>query len=785
MPSSSNDSSGMTTGIHHGSGSSNINGIPYPPEESEDVLDADPSLLREYPDDVDYYSLLGLSKHPPPTDSRIRSAYRTLTLSFHPDKQPLHLREVAENQFEKIREAYETLIDPKKRTIYDLLGAKGVRREWSAGGVMGRGGVAEKQQIGVKVMNADEFRHWFLEAMKARERQVVNSLVHARGSISLGIDATSMISTVENEDSIYLHFPSLHPTSYSIGYSFKAPLPAISNLFSGIDEKEEIESGDEERGPRGSQYDRDENSTHTNQSTSEVGEISFAASVGGQIRTPTRTFDLTYEDGSTETKDLPLPPLLIAKNISLGASVSHNVRNDNHAKSLYRKVPFSFMDGANVGISGQLLPYPLFETSFSKPIIPFPGTKPLIIRFSSIFPRPPISAPPIIGIEVSRRLGLRQHLYCSWSSGSLSWPFFLQRRLSPIIRLGIAPILAFSIPVQVSKLQIGYISLPKQSASPRNNDAGDSTLVGEGADHENPAEFWQFQASAFPGSGSIAVTYSRNMFSRKADDFAISEWNSEGYHPLPKSNEPSPVRLEIETIANLDLSLSWSILGTRRVGNFTSLGLGIGVSGGKGLVITVSWSRLGQKINLPIAICPLGLVNPDVAALAVVIPWATYCGIEFGYTRRRERRRLRLELSKRQRALKKSISKKKYESQQAINLMSDQVRRRQAKEEVQGGLVITRAEYGYIPPLDRGVNGDAAKKRLIDVKIPVAALVDHSQLVIPHDIIKFQIIGFYDPAPLLPKTLKIWYTFNGYEHIAEANDSEGIICPTRSQMVSK
>jgi DnaJ homolog subfamily C member 11 len=581
-----------------------------------------------------------------------------------------------------------------------------------------------------------------------------------KGSISLGIDATSMISTVESEDSIYLHFPSLHPTSYSIGYSFKAPLPAISNLFSGIDEKEEIESGDEERGPRGSQYDRDENSTHTNQSTSEVGEISFTASVGGQIRTPTRTFDLTYEDGSTETKDvkctfrdflinellltyfqLPLPPLLIAKNISLGASVSHNVRNDDHAKSLYRKFPFSFMDGANVGISGQLLPYPLFETSFSKPIIPFPGTKPLIIRFSSIFPRSPISAPPIMGIEVSRRLGLRQHLYCSWSSGSLSWPFFLQRQLSPIIRLGIAPILAFSIPVQVSKLQIGYISLPKQSVSPRNNDAGDSTLVGEGADHETPAEFWQFQASAFPGSGSIAVTYSRNMFSRKAGDFPISEWNSEGYHPLPKSNEPSPVRLEIETTANLDLSLSWSILGTRRVGNFASLGLGIGVSGGKGLVITVSWSRLGQKINLPIAICPLGLVNPDVAALAIVIPWATYCGIEFGYIRRRERRRLRLELSKRQRALRKLISKKKHESQQAISLMSDQVRRRQAKEEVQGGLVITRAEYGYIPPLDRGVNGDAALKRVVDVKIPVAALVDHSQLVIPRDIIKVSLRG--------------------------------------------
>jgi len=516
------------------------------------------------------------------------------------------------------------------------------------------------------------------------------------------------------------------------------------------------------------------------ESTSEAGEITFTASIAGQIRTPTRTFDLAYEDGSTKTEDLPLPPLLIAKNLSLGASVSHHVKND-----LCRKLP-SFMDGVNVGISGQLLPYPLLETSFSKPIAPFPGTKPLIIGFSSIFARSPISSPPIVGIEVSRRLGIRQHLYCSWSSGSLNWPLFLQRWLSPIIPLRIDPVLAFLIPVQASKLQIGYLSLPKQSVSPENHDeAGESTLVGEGADYGNPAEFWQFQANAFPRSGSIAVTYSRNMFSRKADEIPISEWNSEGYHTVPKSNEPRPVRLEIETTVSLDLSLSWTILGTRRVSNFTSLGLGIGVSGGKGLVMTVSWRRLGQKINLPIAICPLGLVNLDIAALAVIIPWVTYCGIEFGYIRPRERRRLRLELSKRQRSLRELISKKKYESQQAINLMGDQVQRRQAKEETQGGLVITRAEYGYIPPLDRRVKDGAAEKMVIDVKIPVAALVDHSQLVIPRDIIKFQIIGFYDPAPLLPKTLKIWYTFNGHEHIAIADDSEGIICPMRSHMASK
>lgn len=148
--------------------------------DSDSISDADYDRLMEYPDDIDFYSLLGLSRTPPPTEADVRSAYRSLTLSFHPDKQPVHLREAAKHQFEKIREAYETLIDPKKRTVYDLLGAEGVRREWSAGGAMGKGGAAEQQQVGVKALSPEEFRRWFLDTMKARERRVLDSLVQSK-----------------------------------------------------------------------------------------------------------------------------------------------------------------------------------------------------------------------------------------------------------------------------------------------------------------------------------------------------------------------------------------------------------------------------------------------------------------------------------------------------------------------------------------------------------------------------------------------------------------------------
>jgi DnaJ family protein C protein 11 len=146
----------------------------------DDGLDGDYSMVGEYPEEADYYVLLGLSRNPPPTDAEIRSAYRNLSLSFHPDKQPPHLRHAAESQFRLIQEAYDTLIDPKKRVVYDISGAEGVRQEWGQLGAMGTGGEAQKQDVGVKTMSPDEFRQWFLKTMKKRERKAIESLVSTR-----------------------------------------------------------------------------------------------------------------------------------------------------------------------------------------------------------------------------------------------------------------------------------------------------------------------------------------------------------------------------------------------------------------------------------------------------------------------------------------------------------------------------------------------------------------------------------------------------------------------------
>ncbi|RLV96531.1 DnaJ-related protein SCJ1 [Spathaspora sp. JA1] len=66
----------------------------------------------------DFYQVLGLDKDA--TDKQIRSAYKQLSLKYHPDKNPGN--EEAHDKFIEIGEAYEVLSNAEKRRNYDQFG---------------------------------------------------------------------------------------------------------------------------------------------------------------------------------------------------------------------------------------------------------------------------------------------------------------------------------------------------------------------------------------------------------------------------------------------------------------------------------------------------------------------------------------------------------------------------------------------------------------------------------------------------------------------------------------
>ena len=64
---------------------------------------------------MDYYVVLGL--RPGASAGEIKRAYRRLARKYHPDINPGD--QMAETVFRRVVEAYETLIDPERRSLYD------------------------------------------------------------------------------------------------------------------------------------------------------------------------------------------------------------------------------------------------------------------------------------------------------------------------------------------------------------------------------------------------------------------------------------------------------------------------------------------------------------------------------------------------------------------------------------------------------------------------------------------------------------------------------------------
>jgi molecular chaperone DnaJ len=86
----------------------------------------------------DFYKLLNVDRNA--SDAEIKKSYRSLAMKYHPDRN-VDNPEAAEAKFKQVKEAYEVLSDPKKRSAYDQFGHAGV--DPSMGGRAGGFGGAE------------------------------------------------------------------------------------------------------------------------------------------------------------------------------------------------------------------------------------------------------------------------------------------------------------------------------------------------------------------------------------------------------------------------------------------------------------------------------------------------------------------------------------------------------------------------------------------------------------------------------------------------------------------
>ncbi|KAJ2881707.1 DnaJ sub B member 6 [Coemansia aciculifera] len=121
------------------------------------------------PVELRYYELLGIA--PSATADDVKKAYRKQSLKWHPDKNPGQ-REVAEEKFKLLAEAYSVLSDVEMRERYDKYGEDGLKRgfqppsasgnNYSSGHHAHGNGGASQGGAGFRFRSADDiFRDFF------------------------------------------------------------------------------------------------------------------------------------------------------------------------------------------------------------------------------------------------------------------------------------------------------------------------------------------------------------------------------------------------------------------------------------------------------------------------------------------------------------------------------------------------------------------------------------------------------------------------------------------------
>ena len=441
-------------------------------------------------------------------------------------------------------------------------------------------------------------------------------------------------------------------------------------------------------------------------------------------------------------------------------------------------------------MGGQVLPQPSCRFALTRSFTPVKKAESFLLRVQTTYNHLPYQLPPVLNISMSRSLGSYKSGYVAWNSGSMFWPPSLNPLFTPLRQFHNNSQDSLMTSREPSSFTFGVHGYVPPSEMPEKSSDSDTLTQPAG-------ETWGLEVTASPAGGNLSLNYGRNLFRGQVPRQKVSEWTFDGRDKAPVEI-PHPitaVRLEVQTAISMDGSLTWSVRGNRKFGDFTWAGLGVGVQGARGLVFSLTWNRLGQSINVPIAVCPLKLVDPDLAVAAVAIPWLAYSCVFYGVLKPRAKRRRKEALHRKKHELEKLMLRRKEESEEAIALMRPIVQRRQDKETRNGGLVILNAQYGLAIDGRRRKRGSSKDSGVfVDVTLPVAALVHNGQLVIARstdkvrfaqstselaDRSKSQLIGFYDLAPLRPKVLRVRYRFAHREHFVEVGDDEDLACPQR------
>lgn len=213
----------------------------------------------------------------------------------------------------------------------------------------------------------------------------------------------------------------------------------------------------------------------------------------------------------------------------------------------------------------------------------------------------------------------------------------------------------------------------------------------------------------------------------------------------------------------------------RKITKFTTIGVVWRLTYLRGVTIRLRIQRGQQNYQLSLILCDTEEYFPSSVVWGVAVPALFYQLVKFAVKPWLENKRLRTALKEHKEATWSSNARR-VEAEALIRLTRESAERIRSEEVQKQGLVIVEAWYGKLYNTAETEYAAFNQQRIIDVSIPLQALVKDSKLII-YDQSKANLPGFYDPCPGETKSLRIVYRFHNRKHQVTIADNKKLELP--------
>ncbi|KAI1503004.1 hypothetical protein F5X99DRAFT_377304 [Biscogniauxia marginata] len=725
-----------------------------------------------------FYDLLCVSRDPSPES--IRRAYFRLFTLLYPDAQPPHLRHAASIYFMAVQTAFETLLDPCRRLKYDF--------DCLHDGTFNES-IGSDQQY-------EDYRRWHIELLSNREHQANVDAGLECWELGARFDAQELFSHLKHGPQYGLQngTAAIEPVDFEMGYSFLIHLPGLDHRLRHatriVQESLPARLVAQQTALAG-QVDKMDPQEHPTSSTRDDTVLVIRSSVYGFLQQVSFLPIITLLDpyqpsfSTTPTKDR-LAQLQIGKVHPLIAiRLRHNLSQRN-LQSSHSKVEQATNanaedeDGTIIEAETEVLPELAASIGLSKRVIIPYDKKESVVQIGARstlwdkrFPRLWLSL---------RRPTIEGAFLCSVDSGD--WQIRADetsRILSNFSARVKRKILHLNLPLyRTPKIELAYkiggLFEPRETLMvDRFSNRGLRELDKDFGNSKVAS--WTVSAAAEPSYLSTSLKYVRDVgfWLPQQTPHDLVE-HVDVYHKQPGHIHDREVRIEAELSSSSVWTGYLALRCLKRIGRFSKLGFELGLSS-YSLHLSVYWSRLGRRINLPFLMCSRENLNTGILFWTTLVPFTSFAAWEAWSRYRRLRQyRQHLKEEKAKSKLRDDQGYKRVEADQVTSLMAAGVQNKMRAEYASNGLVVLSAKYGVKA---QGTSNAWGAEEVADVTVPVAALVDGGRLYIPPGVCKSNIIGFWDPSPGEEKVLHVRYTYKGKEATVEVSgDDEELDLPS-------